>query len=390
MFFAKNKLSVKLIISLAFSLALVEAISSYVQSSYLSSIVSLSQVALIFTVATSLTIVMTAIHPALIIRRGNYYSAIFASTGLIVSHFALSFCHQPWIIISAFILRYICLTLLFLNLDVALESISNNQETGRIRTEYLTAINLAWLASPLIMSNIVDGNHYARSYGLGLIVATVLFFLLLFNRRALNQKLTFDPKEINWLKSLLIMFKRTNLRAVYLSSLVLQMFFALAVLYIPIYLHQNLAMPWSELGWVFTAMLIPFVILQYPAGLIADKLLGEKELLISGIAIIACCCVVIYLTNNTTVWFWAILLFASRVGAALAESMQEVYFFKQVDVADIGLINLFRQTRVSGWLLGTLLASALLTSMSIPGLFLVMAGILCLNLWSLRKIVDTR
>ena len=168
------------------------------------------------------------------------------------------------------------------------------------------------------------------------------------------------------------------------------MFYCLAVLYIPIHLTQNLHISWHNLGWIFTAMLLPFIIIQYPAGIIADKYLGEKEMLITGAIILTATCAIIYMTDSVSLWFWAILLFSSRVGAALVESMQEVYFYKQIDVSDIGLINIFRQTRTTGWLLGTIIATIGLIFFNIPTLFLFLSGIFILNLFSLTTIIDTK
>jgi len=389
--FEKNKQpSFALIFTLGATLALAEAITSYAQSSYLGGFFSLSQIGLIVAFATIITLVWTAYHPQLIIKHGNYHSALVAGIVILASHFILAYFNQPWLIIIAFTFRYACLALLFVNFDIILESISKDNETGTIRTKYLTIMNIAFMISPIMTSVIIGETHYQRMYGFSLIVITILLFILLWHRRRLDQHFHFESKQTNWFASIRLMLSNKNLRPVFISALSLQIFFSLAVLYIPIYLNQTMNIAWSDLGWIFTFMLLPFVVLQFPAGIIADKYLGEKELLIAGNIIIAVATAGIYITTSNSTWLWAWLLLFSRIGASLAESMQEVYFYKKIDVGDLGLINLWRQTRTIGWLIGTCFAAIVLYFTTIPILFLALSALFIANAVWLKNIIDTK
>jgi len=343
--FAKKNPSPKLIISLVFCLALAEAVTSYYQSTYLLTYFSLVQIGLITALATIITLILTSLHPKLITKHGNYHSALISCFAIWLSHIIFTFTNLPVLIIASFIVRYASLALLFLNLDLALESVSKDSDTGKIRAGYLTFFNLAWLISPLMSSRAIEGGHYQRMYGISLIAITVFLFILLYFRKQLDQKLPADNREIKWLQALAMMLKKPNVLRVFISALLLQMFFCLAILYIPIHLVKGMGISNEQMGWILTLMLVPFVLIQYPAGLIADKFFGEKEMLIIGQTILAVSAICVFLATSHSAWFWAWLLFTSRIGAALAESMQEIYFYKQVNVSDIGLINLFRQTR---------------------------------------------
>lgn len=385
-----KKPSFALLFGLGATLALVEALASYAQSSYLSQFFSLSQIGFIAAASCIITLIWSSFHPGLIAKHGNYHSALITASLVLLSHIALAYSHTPWLIVIAVVLRYACLALLYVNLDLALEAISTATKIGSIRTKYLSIMNLAWLASPLLMTSIIGDNNYQGIYAVSIFIIILFLIILLCHRRYLQQAFRFQGQENNWLNSLSLMFKDSNLRPVFLSALTLQMFYSFAVLYIPIYLHQTMHIAWSDLGWIFTFMLIAFVVIQLPAGLMADRYWGEKELLISGSLIIAAACICIYLATSASPWFWAWLLLFSRVGAALCEAMQEVYFFKQVTSSDLGLINLFRQSRSLGWLLGTTSAALLLLFTNIPNLFLIMSGIFIINTLWLRKIVDTK
>ncbi len=390
MFAKKNKPTFTLLFALGATLMLAEAITSYAQSSYLGLYFGLSQIALIIALATFITLIWTSYHPGLIIKHGNYNNAVVSGVIILATHIVLAYFHQPWLIIVAFVFRYACLALLFVNIDLALESISKDNETGSIRTKYLTIINLSFLISPFLTSKIVGVDHFQRVYSVGMIIVTILLFLILWNRRRLDQHLLFAVKQSRWLSSLKLMMANRNLGPVFISALSLQMFFCLAVLYVPIYLNKTMGIAWSDLGWMFTVMLLPFVLLQFPAGYIADKFIGEKEMLIAGQIILALTTAIIFLTTSNSTWLWAWLLLASRVGAALSEAMQEVYFYKQVNVSDLGLINLYRQTKTIGWLIGTCLAAVILFFFPIPYLFIFLSGLFIINALWLRGIVDTK
>ena len=90
-----------------------------------------------------------------------------------------------------------------------------------------------------------------------------------------------DPKyvKMSMFKTLKTFLKNKGLKKVYLINLILKFFYAWMIIYTPIYLHEYMNLGWDKIGIVFTIMLIPFVILQYPMGKISDKI-GEKKLLI--------------------------------------------------------------------------------------------------------------
>jgi MFS family permease len=161
-------------------------------------------------------------------------------------------------------------------------------------------------------------------------------------------------------------------------------------LYVPIYLHQTIGLSWLTLGLIFTVMLLPFVLIQLPAGIIADKFIGEKEMLIAGNIIMIISVIAIFFAKTTNPIIWGALLFLSRIGAALAESMQETYFYKKIDSRDMALINLYRQNRPLGWLIASLAAFTTLSFFNLPIIFLVLAGSLTIGLIPIMTIRDTR
>ena len=137
-------------------------------------------------------------------------------------------------------------------------------------------------------------------------------------------------------------------------------------------------------------MLIPFIVLEIPAGIIADKYIGEKELLFAGFAVITVSLFLFYYIETPTVWIWAAVLFASRIGAALVEAMREAYFFKIIDVKDVDHINIFRMTGPLGYILGA--GIAIITTIFLPleYLFLILTIIMLSSFLFVFSIKDTK
>ena len=119
-------------------------------------------------------------------------------------------------------------------------------------------------------------------------------------------------------------------------------------IYTPMYLHKHLGFAWKELGIMFSIMLVPFLLLEAPLGRIADKVLGEKEFLVTGFAIIAIATAVISFMTVSVFFLFALILFTTRVGAAMVEIMTETYFFKKIRAEDAQIIGLMRRQASRG------------------------------------------
>ena len=387
---AKNKSTFYIIYVLAFAATIADAIAGYAQSSYLNLFLPLNYIGLFLSLVTVITITTSFVYPRLIARHPMSRLIFITYLGSIITSLILSSRGPIWLILIAFIIRYLSFTFLMINLDIFLENISTNRRTGIIRTQYLTTLNMAWLISPLLMGHIVGANNdYPQIYYIGGLVLLAALIFFIFTRHQLpHPRIHYQKQNIK--KGIRKLMGHNDRRRIFLSSLVLQFFYALMSLYIPIYLHQYIGLSWPTLSIIFTIMLIPFVILELPAGALADRILGEKEMLMVGNIIMIISVIGIFLTSSTSPFVWGVLLFCSRVGAALAESMQESYFYKKIDSHDTAVINLYRQNRPLGWLLASLTAFVVLSFCSLPAIFIVLVLGLILGLIPILGIRDTR
>jgi MFS family permease len=166
------------------------------------------------------------------------------------------------------------------------------------------------------------------------------------------------------------------------------------IIYTPLYLHNHLNYSYQDVGLMLTLALSAFVIFPYPMGIIADKWLGEKELLVLGFLLMSGTSAVLPILGGTHASFatWAIILFVGRVGASTVETMAEAYFFKKIDGHNAGLMGYFRRSRPLAFIAAPILASLLLEFNVVPisGLFGILSGIMILAIYFPLQLRDTK
>jgi len=386
-FSRKPKASLLVLYVMAFFLALASALPAYIQSSFLESYVGISAVNWFFIAANLTTIVAILFFSHIIKKLGNYLTTGIISLLFLASLIGLGISTQPILIFVFFILMQIATNLVLINMDIFVKSFSSVSSTGRIRTIYFTVINFAWIVSPIVSAWLINLNGYAGAF-LGSAVLLIPFlFIFLINGKKIDGHQNY---KTSFIKSLKEMYKNHNLRGAFWLAMLLNVFFNAAVVFIPIYLNRVLGFSWTDLGLIFSIMLIPFLFVEIPAGFLADKYIGEKEMFGVGYVIIIICLCLFAVSTSTNLWFWAALLFISRIGAALVEAMRESYFFKNVKNEDVDKINLFRTAIPFGYLIGSLLSVIVLLFLPINYIFLVTAIFICSAFPFLAIIKDTK
>ncbi|MDO8751965.1 MAG: MFS transporter, partial [Candidatus Wolfebacteria bacterium] len=259
-------------------------------------------------------------------------------------------------------------------------TVAEEGTTGRVRNLFLTAWNVGGLAAPLLMGALLAGSNNAYSRVFLAASAALVPFVVLFAVRRIPKGIT--PKLSHMRDTLLCIMNDCDLASVTVGHLILYLFYIWAPLYVPMYLHTILGIPWSSLGWMFSIMLIPYVVIQYPAGWIADRVLGDKELMFVGFVIAGGALASISLLSPTSsLGLIALILVISRVGAALVESMTEGHFFRRVSEKDINSISIFRGIWPLANFIGPVIGSSILlvggyqALFALTGGFIIIAGI---------------
>lgn len=255
-------------------------------------------------------------------------------------------------------------------LDLLLEAtVAKEGVTGQVRTLFLTAGNVADVGTPLLMGALLDNTDaYVRIFIAAAAVSIPFIILFAVHKLPAGR----PPLSIRFADALRAILKSRDLFAVSTSRLLLYMFYVWAPLYVPVYLHNVLGIPWSELGWMFSAMLLPFVLVEYPAGWIADNFLGDQELMLLGFIVMGgSFAALVFITAGSSVFFIAALLFATRFGAALVESMTEAHFFRRVSEEDTEEIAAYRMLWPLADLIAPIVGAILLFVNGFSGFFVV-------------------
>jgi MFS family permease len=129
--------------------------------------------------------------------------------------------------------------------------------------------------------------------------------------------------------------------------------------------------------------------MQYPLGQFADKKYGEKEIMAIGSPYVGISTIALSLITSNSLLVWAMALFVTRIGAASAEIMMEIYFFKTVSPRDSAVLGSFRITRPLSNFIAPLITGFGLLFTSHEYLFVII-GLICLGaLYPVLKIKDT-
>ena len=369
-------------------LAVSTALPAYIQSNFLRQFMSLNTVSLFMITANLVTATAILFFPRYIKRLTNYFLTKIVLIVYASALFGLSMATNASLAFVSLILFSVSSNLIWINMDVLVESFSADATTGKTRTTYFTFINLGWIMSPLLTTYLIDKGEYTLSFLIAGLLIIPFFIIFLFQARNLKDKIRY--KEDGIAAAVKNIWKRKTTRGIFVVAFLLQLFYSTAVIYIPIYLFQNLGMGWEMLGPIFSVMLIPFLLFEIPAGIIADKYIGETEIMSVGFAILAISLFLFYYISVPSFWIWMAVLFLSRVGASLVEAMRETYFFKTVGAKDISYINIFRVTAPIAYIVGPLISIVVLMFWPLNYLFLIIGLIMTSGIVFSLKLKDTK
>jgi MFS family permease len=345
----------------------------------------------IYTLASLVTLLGLLYAPRVLRRVGNYrwtLSVIIIYTTML---FGLALFSSAWLIIPIFIFASAMTSVLYFNIDVFLERYSKDADTGSIRGLFLMIGSIAWLLPPLLAGRIIDTMGFSVVYLSGAILMLPALFIMM--------RYFSNFPDLSYDDAPLVMSKaqsraHPDIHNILITNFFLHFFYAWMVIYTPLYLHNHVGFSYQQIGLMLTSALLAFVLFPYPAGRIADKWLGEKELLVFGFLLMAITSAIVPLLAGAGAVFslWVLVLFFGRMGASIVETMTEAYFFKKIDGHDAGLIGYFRRSRPLAFIVAPVLASILLefNIVAIEGLFTVLAGIMLFAIYFPLRLVDTK
>ncbi|MEQ1499750.1 MAG: MFS transporter [Parcubacteria group bacterium] len=363
------------------------ALIVYVNSSFLSNFFSETQVSALYIMGAVMEIILLINASKILQKLGSYKFITLTIILELLSLVGILSTTSSFFVSFYFLIHIFSVSLIAFNMDVFIEAISQNEEsTGGIRGSYLTLSNIAFVLSPLIVAFIVTDSDYTFVYLLSATLLIPLFSLM----KKLKKVSPPNIKHIDVRQTISEYTKDKDLYNIFFCQFTLQMFYSYMIIYVPIYLKNNIGFSWEEIGIMFTIMLLPFVLFELPVGELEDMKYGEKEFLTGGFAIMSMATVFISFVTVKVFWIWAFILFVSRIGASLVEISTESYFFKHVDKDKTDIISFFRITRPLSYIVTPVLATIALQFMPFQYIFIVIGGIVIIGAHYSMDLRDTK
>lgn len=358
----------------------------YINSTYIAELSGDQMVGIVYALGSVLTILALLGVFTLLPRVGNYRLTMMLAGLEAVAMLGLVLTSTFWIVALFFLIHFVLTTVIMFNIDIFLEHFSHDETTGGTRGLYLSLTNVGWVVAPLIAGLILTNGDYWKIYLVALILLVPFVWVLATRLRQFHDP-AYDTIDLK--SSLRHVLGNKDISNIFYANLILKIFFAWMVVYTPLYLHEYIGFSFKEIGFILTTMLFAYVLLEYPLGKLADKVMGEKELLILGFVVLASSTALLSLITARSVLWWATALFVTRVGAAMVEIMSETYFFKKTDSADTADLSIFRMTRPIGYIVAPAVASGLLFFFDLRWIFMVAAGVVLSGIIFAARIRDT-
>jgi len=364
---------------------------AYINSSFLEQFIETRSVGTIYTIGSALSVLIFLFVSRVLHRVGNFKLTVGLLLIDLAAVIGMAFTTTLEMAIPLFLVHLIAVPLIVFNLDVFLEERIGNDEsgTGSSRGLLLTLASFVGAISPLLSGFLI--NEETGSFQLAYIASAmtlipIIGIMLVYFRNFADPQYS----EIKLFYAIRTFWRNQNLKSVFIAHFLLQMFFMAMVVYIPLYLTGTIGLSWSEFGIIMFFAQMAYVLLEYPIGIIADKYIGEKEMMGVGFFIIIISTAWMSFVTLESVLVWSIILFVSRVGAALVEVTTESYFFKQTKSSDAQIISFFRVTRPLSYVLGALVGSFALWYLPFNLVFLVFACLMVPAMFYTLNIEDTR
>ena len=366
------------VLSFLFSLHI--ALSAYVNSTFLLKIISEKYVGILYTIASLVTLILLTKSVNLLKHFGNRNFVLISLLVNMVSLVGMIVSKNAYIIATSFIALIATNTLVFLSIDIFIEHFGNPLTIGKTRGLYLMIINLAWMLCPLVTSFLITKEGgYVSIYIISFITTIIMTIGLLFSVRNFEDR---SYIKTPFLQTYKFLKENHHMLAITMINFILQFFFALMVVYMPIYLYEHIGFNWSQIGIIFTIMLTPFVIFGLPIGALIDNCkMKKRTLLYIGIIIMSLSTLSISFIVSTSVALWAFIMFMTRMGASIIETTSEVYFFTHVKEEDTYLLSIFRDMSPVAYIIAPLISTLIFIVLPLKFLFAILGVIILSGLY---------
>ena len=381
-----DKKKIKLIGFISFFMGFAQAVTAYILSSYFKEALGTENVGIFYSLAYVVVFIILLNFHKIIKRFGKSNAFFFTLIIKLVTLAFLATMQPSWWSIGLLVAYIITAQINWVVLDIILESFSVDNRSGRIRGVHWMIIDAGFLLGPILSTQILERYNFQIVFLISLIIECLVIFLAVEGFKRINHK--FEGRVT--IKELINkVIKKKNILRIYYISFILEFFYAIMVIYVPFYL-RDLGISWEQIGYIFTVMLIPFVIFPIPVGYLADKYLGEKEMLIGSIILMGISTLLVYFTVTLSIYAWAGILFMTRIGASIIQTLRDSYFYKRIDGRDVDIIDFYRTSIPAAYILASMISALILLFFPLKMMFFVLALVIFSSLYPAFQIIDNK
>jgi len=388
----KQEHGIKTLYVALFILSIHQGLVSFIHSSFLGQFLTGPQIGLLFFCASLISVPPLFVLSHFLRKIGLFKFTVLLSLIEIATLLGMAFSSTLFFATLFFTLHFAVSPLLFLCLDVFVETIIGKEEkrTGSTRGLYLVFLSIAGAAAPLFTGNLINasGNvdfspvYIASALAMLPFIAIIALYFKSFRDSA------YPRQNIGGMLSAFI--AKHDLRNIFFVQLILQSFFAWMTIYTPVYLATEAGFSWSEIGSILFVALLAYVIFEYPVGIIADKYIGEKEMMAFGFLLIAVSTSWLAFLPSGNIAIWMIAMFLTRAGASFVEATSESFFFKHTQGGDADQMSLFRLTRPLSSVITPLAGALLLLHVEFSFTFILLGLAMVPGIIITLQLKDTR
>jgi MFS family permease len=285
-------------------------------------------------------------------------------------------------------LQGICAYNMFFGLDLLLQAhTTDERKTGHFRGLFLVLANASVLAATFSIAHILNDHNFNEVFLIAAAAAvpfTMLAAALPSISHVEGAHTAFKPGIIK------VICDRPSLVVTMCAHFLLLVFFSWMLYYLPLYLYDRVGFSAQATFLLMTLSILPYLIVEYPVGVVADLYIGEKEVAFVGYLLMIAGTALISYVADKALLPWILVIILGNVGGAMVEASTEIHFFKHVAVADANIISSFRMLRPLAAILAPVLASLALIFIPFADLFLFFGIVLIGGLPFVLAMKDTR
>ncbi len=340
-------------------------------------------IGIVYGLSAALSLILsTWVTPHLIKFLGNRKTVSLAIILSLISLIGIMHSYDKLLTAISFILFFASQILISFSFDVFFEHNTLKGNSAQARGLLVSLQHIGRMLGPMIAAIMTYNSGLRAPYKISFLLLILTGILLFLGTKKFKDR-SYSPRSL--LSSIRMIWNRADIRKPLTSILLLQIFYALMVTFVPIYLADIIGIEPKSLGIMFTVMLLPFVLLGYPIGKSLDKGTSGRRAAQYGLIIMIITTLAFPFIQTKSIIIWGLVLLISRIGAVILETAGDGIFFRSIKEEETELLGIMRDMQPMGYFIASLVGVIVLSIGTINDIFYAIGAILILGIITTYK-----